>query len=298
MNIPYLISQVFRGTWFLYPQIAIGFADFAANLIAGKLSIEETKKPFRSLYRDESGAKGMISASEDENRTGSIFDAAPKNSVAILPLKGQMFKEDTLCSYGTETIASYIREAADHENIISIVLDVDTGGGAVDSVSPILDANKYAKEKVPVVASVEMGASAGYYGISNADLIIPSNNISSALGSIGVMFSYADIQPYWEKQGYKFHTVYAPESDHKNLPFEELLKGNYDLIKKEMLSPIARQFQKDVRENRKGKVDITVKGILNGRMLFATDAIKHGLADELGNMDHAIKRALELAKKR
>jgi protease-4 len=109
--------------------------------------------------------------------------------------------------------------------------------------------------------------------------------------------SFADVRPMWEARGVKFHTIYAPESDHKNLPWEKALEGKYDLIKDEELSPLAKRFQKAVRENRQGKVDITKKGILNGKMYFANEAIKVGLADELGNREYAIKRAVELAHK-
>jgi protease-4 len=112
------------------------------------------------------------------------------------------------------------------------------------------------------------------------------------------MLSFLDIMPMWEKMGVKRHVIYAPESDYKNLDFENALKGDYELMKTETLSPLAKKFQSDVRKYRSGKVDITQKGILNGRMFYAKDAIKYGLADEIGNLDYAVKRAGQLADKR
>jgi protease-4 len=159
------------------------------------------------------------------------------------------------------------------------------------------DAIRNAQKSKPVVAFSDLAASAAYWTASSADLIIASNDISSEFGSIGVMMSFMDIRPMWEKEGVKFHKIYAPESNYKNLPFEKALEGDYDLIKSEELSPLAKRFQKAVRQNRKGKVDITQKGILNGKMYYARDAVKVGLADEIGNREYAIRRAVELASK-
>jgi ClpP class serine protease len=51
-----------------------------------------------------------------------------------------------------------------------------------------------------------------------------------------------------------------------------------------------------VRENRAGKIDIKQKGILNGKMFYADDAVRFGLADGIGNFNYALERATQLAK--
>ncbi len=91
------------------------------------------------------------------------------------------------------------------------------------------------------------------WAASACSLIIAINDISAELGSIGVMLSFMDIRPMWEKEGVKFHAVYAPESNYKNLPFEKALQGKYDLIKKEELSPLAKRFQQAVRKKPQWK---------------------------------------------
>ena len=43
------------------------------------------------------------------------------------------------------------------------------------------------------------------------------------------------------------------------------LKGEYELIKEEELSPLAIGFQNAVKANRAGKLKMDVAGLLNGR---------------------------------
>lgn len=296
MKYSYVAFSLLRSKWFIHPQIALANGRFVSSLLAGEYS-EREKEPLSLAVISGSGERKILMRSE-ENQAESVFDNAPEGSVAIIPFKGQMLKEDTLSSYGTETRSFLLREAADHKKIAAAILDFDTGGGSVDSIAPVIDAIRYSQQIMPVVGVADMAASAGYYSIAATDLIIALNDISSEFGSIGVMMDFADIRPAWEKEGVVFHTIYAPESNYKNLPFEKALKGEYDLIKKEELSPLARKFQQDVREFRKGKVNLSEKGILNGRMFYAKDAVKNGLIDKIGNMDYAIERTLELAKRK
>ena len=294
MKYSYLAFSLLRSKWFMHPQIALSQGRFVASILAGD-QFDFEKDPISLIVYSKEGSRRKLMQSEDD-KVESIYDHAPEGSVAVIPIKNQMLKEDSLSSYGTETMSQFLREAADHKNIAAAIMDFDTGGGSVDSIPPVLDAIRYAQQVMPVIGMADMAASAGYYSIAATDLVVAGNDISSEFGSIGVMMSFADVRPAWEKEGVVFHTIYAPESNYKNLPFEKALKGEYDLIKKEELSPLARKFQTDVRNFRGGKIKLTEKGILNGRMFYAKDAIKVGLADEIGNLDYAVERALDMAK--
>jgi len=291
-----VIAKIYRQSWLLDPREVANLGPLVFGLLSGNMEFDDERAPLAVYGISPAGLKIDLSGDPGEDKV-SVFDDAPEGSIAFVPVKGTMLKEDTWCSYGTESIGAVLVEAAKHKNISAVILDIDSGGGSADAVPPMLDAIKAAKEHVPVIGFTDLSASAAYWTASETDLIIASNDISSEFGSIGVMISFADATPMWEERGIKFHTIYAPESTHKNLPFENALKGNYDLIKKEMLSPLAKKFQQAVRTNRNGKVDITQKGILNGKMYFARDAVKFGLADEIGNREYAINRAVELANK-
>lgn len=285
MKFPFLLSEILRGAWAIEPRLALSYGPLIANLLDGKDISADIQKTSAGIY-----------ALSDSEEKGSSYDDAPKGSIAIIPLKGTMRKYGGLCSYGTEEISEYMREAADHPNIDAIILDTDSGGGAVDAVAPMIDAIRYSQSKgKPVIAFADLAASAAYWVASECNMIIASNDISAEFGSIGVMVSFADMAPYYEKEGVKVHTVYAPESTHKNLPLENAMRGDYQLLQDEVLSPLAKQFQKTIKKNRKDKLDDKVEGILNGRMFFAADALKFGLIDKIGNLSVAVKEAKKLS---
>lgn len=223
------------------------------------------------------------------------YSDAPEGSVAVITLKGDMLKDGTMCSYGTEEIAAAMREAASSPKIIGIRLDMDSGGGAVDAIAPMLDAISFSQsQKKPVVACCDLCASACYYVACHCNKIIADNDISAEFGSIGVMMQFPDYAKYYEQKGIKVHTIYSDLSTHKNAPFEAALKGEYKSIKEEMLNPLAREFQQAVKSHRPN-LDDKVDGILNGRMFFAKDALKYGLIDAIGNRDAATEEVRRLA---
>lgn len=225
------------------------------------------------------------------------FSKAPEGSVAVVQLRGDMMKEGTMCSYGTEEIAAVVREAADAKNIIGIRLDIDSGGGAVDAIAPMLDAIAFSQSKgKPVVAACDLCASAAYYVACHCDQIVAVNDISAEFGSIGVMMQFPDYAKYYEQKGIKIHTIYSDLSDYKNAPFEAARKGDYKAIKQEMLDPLARQFQEAVKSHRKNlKQDID--GIVAGRMFYARQALEYGLIDQIGTTESATELVRQLSAK-
>lgn len=60
--------------------------------------------------------------------------------MAIIPLKSVMVKYGNWCQYGTEEIAAAMLKAARSKKIDALVLDIDSGGGSVDSIPPMLEA--------------------------------------------------------------------------------------------------------------------------------------------------------------
>lgn len=288
----HLISSLLRGQFLIAPDHAVAMAGSAQSIINRDWGgFSETE----DLNSAERGQFPIVAGSAVHGFYDDL-DKAPVDSTAIIPLKGTMLKYGTWCSYGTEEVAHAIRKAAHHTNINSIVLDVDSGGGSVDSVAPIIQAIEFARSlDVPVVSSVDMACSAAYWVASATDRIIADNSISSTVGSIGVMMSFWDVKGYYEQKGYKLHTVYAPESDHKNQAFEQALAGEYDLLKNEELSPLAQDFQNAIKSNRSDKLDLDSKGLLNGKTYYAAEALKVGLIDEIGTRDRAVNYAQQLA---
>ena len=274
-----LLWEIKRGEWFILGDFAMSYLPVIQRLLTGQ-AYEYKKRPDKlQVYTSDTGSK---------LNAGNGFEEAKPGSVAVIPLKGAMTKYGTLCEYGTTEIAQYLYQAADNAAIDGVVLDVDTGGGAGNSIQPMIDAIKYVQSKGKAVDIYgDMIASAGYYVAVYANRIFLSSELSSQVGSIGIYTVLIDNKEMLEKEGYKIHEIYPPESSYKNREYKEAFEGNYELIISESLSPMAINFQEAVKANRK-KIDIKAAGILNGRMFRANDAVKFGLADEIGTIDKAI----------
>ena len=255
------------------------------------------KTPIPRIVSDQGSPAASAPAGSAGGITGD-FSKAPKDSVAVIQLRGDMLKEGTMCSYGTEEVAAVICEAADARNIIGIRLDIDSGGGAVDAIAPMLQAIAYSQAKgKPVVASCDLCASAAYYVACQCDRIVADNQISAEFGSIGVMMQFPDYAKYYEQRGVRIHTIYSNLSEWKNAPFEAARRGDYASIKAEQLDPLARQFQEAVKARRQ-QLDLEVDGILSGRVFYADDALRHGLIDQVGTAADATDLVRQLSADR
>lgn len=281
MVLSHLYSAILRGKWFIRLQDVE-----AGGLILQQILDDSISKTSQKLSDREPLKIQMAEMASSKNQS-----ELPENAVAIIPLHGAMLKYGTYCEYGTVEIADLIREAADNPKVAGILLDIDSGGGAVDAIAPILDALEYNRSLgKSSVAFCDLAASAAYYAALGCDEIIANNSISAEFGSIGVMMSFPDYAKYYENAGIKVHTIYSNLSDYKNAPFEAAKKGEYDKIKAEELDPLARKFQNAVKNKRGDKLKHDTEGLLSGRMFYQDDALEVGLIDHVGNLDFAVSR--------
>lgn len=286
-----IIGKVLRHTWAIDERYALASGGIIAGLLAGN-EIDDTQK----AVEQENAKPYAISfdAATGNRRRVSVYDDASAGSIAVIPVRGPLMKDDEEncgeVNSGMATLASRVREADSHPNIASTILYIDSPGGTVDGTQSFADAVKGTSK--PVIAYVDgLMASAALWIGSAADQII-AENTTTEIGSIGVMMSFADVQPMWEKQGVKFHRIVSDLSQDKNKEFYDALEGNYDTIKKESLNPLAKIFIDAVKSNRAGK--ITSDEIFTGKVYLAPDALKLGLIDEIGSFDVAVDRARQL----
>lgn len=280
--------DVLRRPWMMDPRAVDGFLPVVASWLLGREFVFEERGPLQ--------IKLTTAAMFNPENVDSLDDV-PENTMAIVPVKGELLKYDSMCSFGTTSLANVIKLAAANKNITGIVLDVDSPGGSVNAIPPLLEAIGMAKRmKKTVVVHGDLVASAALYASVFADYIVADNELSSEFGSVGVMVQFDDYREYWEKQGIKEHTVYAPESTHKNAEFEAALDGDYKPLQKNILSPLAVQFQEAVKKNRGKKLNMATEGLLTGKMFFGGDAVAAGLADGIGSLYKAVEMAYMLAE--
>lgn len=278
MKVNQLALDIQRGLWAISPEALSVFGPLAYEIISGKREPQKIDKPEACLSFYDANTTRLRA-----DRDGVIN--VPKGSIAVVDMIGPLLKYGDWCSYGANDIVLALEMADNHPNVTGTILRVDGPGGSVSAVGPFVEFGK--RKQKPIVGLYDQACSAHLWTmLAVSDHVMADNNISSLIGSIGVVLSWADNRKYLESIGYEFHEVYPEESKHKNEAARLAMEGKYDLIKKEMLSPMAIQFQEFVKSKRP---DLNTKetGVLTGKTFGADKALELGFIDAIGSFREA-----------
>ena len=207
----------------------------------------------------------------------SINPPAQQPNLAKIQLKGMILDSSML--------RAQIDELHQYPSLKGVLLVVNSPGGAVGASVEISDLIKELAEKLPVVVHTEgVMASGAYYASIGASKIYA--NRGALIGSIGVIFSGANIKPLLDKIGYEPQTIAAGEykeigthyrdwSAKERTFIQNLIKEEYDT------------FITDVANAR--KLDLTnAQQFAEGKIFNATKAKKLGLIDDILSRNQAI----------
>lgn len=285
----FTLSHILRGKWLIDPGFAQSQGAILANILNRYTEFRQQEPdPMTAYGASLQGDK--ISVARYSWAIG--WDQAEKESVAVVKLKGPLLKDDQSCGpVGMETIGSILKQADAHPNISGMVLSIDSPGGTVDGTEALATIVKNLQK--PVIAHVNglMASAAAWIGTS-ADFVMASTD-TDEVGSIGVLLSFADMQPYWESLGIKFHTLTASTSPEKVKMFSDLRQGNYEQYIKEVLDPLDEKFMRAMRENRPALEDRH----LTGKVFFARE-VMGALVDSIGTLEEAILKVHQMARER
>lgn len=276
-----LYLSITNGLWLIDFQSAEQLGQNLSAFLNGEKfwdSVEQTPAEFLVVNQNDS----FYSADLSQAKPGSI---------AVLNISGPMMKEDNCGDPGTKTYQQMLSAAAGNPNVIGVVLNIDSPGGTVAGTQILANQVKAFPKPIVTVAE-DLMASAAYWVGSSANHIF-ANTGTTRVGSIGTMLSFADMQPVWEKEGVKFHEIYATASTEKNADFAEARKGNYDKIKASTLDPLNNEFLNAIKTNRGAKLNHDKT--LAGQVYAAADALNYGLIDGIGTLNDAIEKVKELA---
>lgn len=265
-----LASAIKRGVFLMNKVDAKSYLE---ALSEGNLELAATPlKTFTAL-------KGETLSSLAQAEFSFLDPAIEKGTVGIIPIDGPMMRDDFCGDAGTLTKARLITEAANNENITSIIIPANSPGGQATGTKALHDAVVYAASKKEVTAVVDngMAASACLWAIAGATEIVFSNE-TDAIGSLGVMVYLRDDSKKLEAEGIVEHTYYATNSTEKNAVIEEALNGNPEKLIAELdfLNDI---FLRDVTAGRGDKLN--VDAVKTGAMFYANEAIENGLGDRI-----------------
>jgi protease-4 len=206
-----------------------------------------------------------------------------KEGVGVVDLKGLIVSP--------EQVLKHLTEFRNNPEVKSIVLRIESPGGAVGAAQEIFEEVKRTNAVKPVIASMgSMGASGGYYAALGAENIIA--NPGTMTGSIGVIVKFPNLEGLFEKIGYKSEVI-------KSGPLKDIGASNRAITEEErrtmqnLIDNVYNQFVRDIAEARALPVE-TVNELADGRIFTGEQAFDVGLIDSLGNFTDAITMAADM----
>ena len=215
-------------------------------------------------------------------------------NVAVIVAAGEiLFGSQPPGTIGGDSTAKLLREARNDDSVKAVVLRIDSPGGssfASDIIMNEVIALRAAGK--PVVASMgSVAASGGYVIAMQADKVMASP--STVTGSIGIFGMFPTYQRTLDAVGIAVDGLGTTPWSGQLRPDREMseqAKALFQLV----IDDGYRDFITKVAESRDLDVEF-VDEIGQGQVWIGSDALVHGLVDELGGLEDAIRAAAELA---
>jgi protease-4 len=257
------------------------------KVVKAKLGLDDDDDIPQLLLSDMLGVK---SKKKDKGEKIAIYYAY--GEIVDSPMSG--FKTEHAI-VGGETVKD-LNKLADDDDVKAVVIRVNSPGGSAVASEQIWHAIELLKEKKPVVVSMGgLAASGGYMISAGANYIVAEpTTITGSIGifglipnvsglvtdKLGVTFDGVKTNRYTD---YEENLVFAKENSEELAFMQTYVDRGY-----ETFLSIVSQGRKLTRDQ--------VHEIAQGRVWLATDALPIKLVDQLGSLDDAVSKAVELAK--
>ena len=207
------------------------------------------------------------------------------NIVYVIPLEGDIVEAQTEIFSGeaninvNETIAK-LNTAKENKKIKAVVLRVNSPGGSALTSDIIAEKVKELASEKPVYVSMSsVAASGGYYISANANKIYVDRN--TVTGSVGVVSVLVDYSSLLKDNGVNVEKI--SEGEYSDLySADTFTEKKYNKIYNSNLK-VYEDFLNVVSNGRKIDKE-KLKELAEGRVWTGTEAVKNGLADEIGGL--------------
>lgn len=219
--------------------------------------------------------------------------ATVSRSVAVLPLLGVITQRADLLtdfSGGTST-DRWGREfdaLVNDPEVGSIILDVDSPGGAIYGVPELAEKVFAARGTKPIIAVANgLAASAAYFIATATDelVVTPSGDV----GSVGVMAIHANRAGEHEQQGVQYEIVTYGKHKGEFADTGPLADESRAEIQRRV-DEDGEMFDRAVAKHRGVSADTVRKDFGQGRLYGAKDAIARNMADRVATLDETVAR--------
>ncbi|WP_283170540.1 signal peptide peptidase SppA [Curtanaerobium respiraculi] len=219
---------------------------------------------------------------------GGDMRVAKPGTVAVINLDGTIKYDGSSCS--PEGLKSLLDEAEGDENIVAVVLRVNSGGGTATAGEEMA---QYVRDfsKPIVVSCASINASAAYEISSQADYIFAAK--STETGCIGTAMQTIDYSGLLELLGVQMTNITSSpnkDSSYGTRPLTDEERAYYQ----DMVNQINQVFIDNVVQGRRMSVE-QVTALATGLPFTGVQAVQNGLIDEIGTLEDAEAKAAELA---
>jgi protease IV len=224
-----------------------------------------------------------------------VVDAG-RDKIAIIPLEG-------IISYSVggqmgmsmvEDFKAALEQAADDDRVAAVIISVDSPGGEITASDVLYNALKNFTEDKPVLVFMNaIGASGAYYTACGGNWIMC--NPTTFTGSIGVIISTLNYEDLFGKIGLQSIIF-------KSGKFKDMLSGSREITPEErayvqgLVMQSYDRFLGIVADNRELDAEKLRDGAADGRILSGVDALESGLVDQIGYIEEAYAKAMELGE--
>ena len=220
------------------------------------------------------------------------------SGVAIIPIRGLLTKRPGLFTPFFETVSyeeirDAIVQAQKDQDVIAILLDIDSPGGEVAGLFDLVDYIYKSRDTKPIYTFANDHAFSAAYAIGSATSKIFINR-TSGVGSIGVVATHVDISEADKKDGIKYTTIFAGAKKNDLSPHEPISDDAVSDIQTEV-NRLYEIFVATISRNRNLSIE-TIKST-EAATYYGANGIEKGLADEMINGDEVFARILELGGK-
>ena len=179
-----------------------------------------------------------------------------------------------------------IREIAENEASEALILVIDSPGGTVTGSEILYGELKELAKTKPVVAVIRNMGTSGAYAVALSSEQIFARE-TSIIGSIGVVFQWADVHELLARLGVDMPTVKSAPLKAEPNPYTEASPEAKAMIAR-LVNGSLDWFISIVAEGRKIEV-AKARRLANGEVFTGKESLQNGLIDALGGEEAALE---------